>query len=152
MTTDWKLIREVMNGVIDACEKIDQLAPNLYAGEYEARSDYQGDVRVGDFLERFWQYPEGAARDILIVRSRLGADQKHLTETARALINTATACSEVIGLSKDELESEIPAYQAHCQSGGASVRSLLQAIPQIQNDWMVTGISKALTAVRNKKN
>ena len=65
MPTDWALVREVMNGTIDACEAIETLEPDLFAGEYEARSGFQDDVCVGDFLNRFWQYPEGAARDIV---------------------------------------------------------------------------------------
>jgi hypothetical protein len=148
MPTDWKLIREVINGTIDACEAVEKLDPDLYAGEYEARSDYQADVCVGDFLNRFWQYPEGAARDIVRLRSRLGADQKHPPEIARALVYVAIACAEAIGLPGPELSSEVPDFDAHCGSGGYSVKSLLSAIPQIQNGWMLTGIARALEAFR----
>jgi hypothetical protein len=151
MSTNWNLIREVMNGTIDACEAIEQQAPNLWAGEYEARSEYQDDVCVGDFLNRFWQYPEGAARDIVRLRSRLGEDQKTPSEIARALVQAAIACAEAIGLSAESLQQEFPEFAAHCGSGGHSVESLLAAIPQIQNGWMKTGITKALAKFRQEQ-
>ncbi len=148
MATNWQLIREVMNGVIDACEAVEELNPDLFAGEYEARSDYQNDVCVGDFLNRFWQYPEGAARDIVRVRSHLGADQKHPSEVARALVQAAIACAETVGLSDAALATEQPDFAAHCGSGGNSVQSLLSGIPKIQNGWMLTGITRALGEFR----
>ena len=150
MSTNWKLIREVMNGTIDACEAVEKLNPDLFAGEYEARSDFQDDVCVGDFLNRFWQYPEGAARDIVRVRSHVGADQKHPPEIARALVNAAIACAEAIGLSEETLSTEKSDLDAHCGSGGHSVESLLSEIPKIQNGWMLTGITKALEDHRKK--
>ena len=151
MSTNWQLIREVMNGVIDACEAVEKLSPDPYAGEYDARSDYQDDVCVGDFLTRFWQYPEGAARDIVRIRSAIEADQKHPPETAKALMNAAVACAEAIGLPEDKLSAEIPDFAAHCGSGGHSVESLLRAIPWIQNGWMLTGITKALQEFRQEQ-
>jgi hypothetical protein len=151
VSTNWELIRKVMNGTIDACEAVEKLNPDLFAGEYEARSDYQDDVCVGDFLNRFWQYPEGAARDIVRLRSHAGADQKHPPETARALVNAAIACAETVGLSEEDLRAEKPDFKAHCGSGGRSVRSLLEGIPKIQNGWMLTGIRRALEEFRRNQ-
>ncbi|MFA6109059.1 MAG: hypothetical protein WDA75_09825 [Candidatus Latescibacterota bacterium] len=141
-------MREVMNGTIDACEAVEELDPDLFAGEYEARSEFQDDVCVGDFLNRFWQYPEGAARDIVRIRSLLEADLKHPPEIARALISAAVACAEAIGLSEEALATEVQEFEAHCGSGGHSVRTLLSAIPQIQKGWMLTGITRALEQFR----
>ena len=148
MATNWSLIRDVMARTIDACEAIEKLGPDLFKGEYEARSDFQDDVCVGDFLNRFQQYPEGAQRDIIRIRSHLGCDQKNLSEIARALINTATACAESIGVPADVLPKEIPDLEPHCASAGKSVQSQLKAIPDIQNGWMLTGITKALEVFR----
>jgi hypothetical protein len=148
MATNWKLIREVLNGTIDACEAVENLHPELTAGEYDARSGYQPDVCVGDFLNRFWQYPEGAARDIIRIRTHLDADQKHLPETARALIHAAIACAEAMGLPDAALRQELPNFTAHCGSGGHCIQSLLTGIPKIQRGWMLTGITKALEEYR----
>ena len=150
MATDWKLIREVLNRTIDACEAVEKLNPDLCGEEYEARSDYQEDVSVGDFLNRFWRYPEGAARDIIRIRSHLGTDQKYPSEIARALVNDAVACAEAIGLPEEAVAKELPAFEAHCGSGGHSIRSLLAGIPKIQNGWMLTGITKALAEHRQR--
>jgi hypothetical protein len=148
MATDWQLIRDVLNGVINACEAIDRQRPDLESQEYEARSAYQADVSVGDFLNRLWRYPEGAARDIIRIRSRLGADQKYPQEVARALVNAAVACAETIGLGDGMVDRELPDFQPHCGSGGRSIRSILTGIPKIQNGWMLTGITRALAEHR----
>lgn len=131
-----------MNQTIDACEAVEKLAPELYAREYQARSDYQEDVCVGDFLNKFWHYPEGAARDIVKFRTHLGEDIKYLSEVARALMNTAIACAEVICLSDEALRWELPDFQAHCGYGGYSVHNLLSGDPAIQNGWMLTASTK----------
>jgi hypothetical protein len=148
MDTDWQLIRSVMNGVLDACERMEALQPDLYAGEYEVRSDYQEDVCVGDFLTRFWQYPEGAQRDIIRLRTALGCDQKHPAEVSRALVAAAMACAEAIGVPEEALGSEVEGFEPHCGSGGRSIRSQLEGIPAIQNGWMLTGVSRALAEFR----
>ena len=150
MATNWQLIREVLNGTIDACEAVEKLSADLFAGEYEARSEFQDDVCVGDFLNRFWQYPEGAARDIIRIRSHVGSDQKHLPEIARALINAAMACAEAIGVEGQAISKEVPGLEPHCPSAGKSVQSQLKGIPKIQNGWMLTGITKALEKFRKK--
>ena len=147
--SDWRLIREVLNGTIDACEALEKMGPDLEAGEYEARSDYQPDVNVGDFLARFWQYPEGAARDVIRIRSRLGIDQKKPSELARALVQTAVACAEAIGASQDQVSRSVEDFEPHCRSGGQSVQALLKGISAIQNGWMREGIAKALERHRS---
>jgi hypothetical protein len=40
---------------MDECEAVEKPDPDLLAGEHEARFDYQDDVCVGDFLNRFRQ-------------------------------------------------------------------------------------------------
>jgi len=148
MAADWALIRKVMCGVIDACEAMEALAPDLYAGEYEARSDCQADVCVGDFLARFRQYPEGAQRDIIRLRAALGCDQKHPSEVARALVAAAMACAEAVGMPELLLDREVEGLEPRCRSAGKSVRSQLEAIPAIQNGWTLTGVHRALEKCR----
>jgi hypothetical protein len=38
--------------------------------------------------------------------------------------------------------------EPHCGSGSRTVETQLKAVPQIQNGWMLTGISKALEQFR----
>ena len=108
-------------------------------------------VSVGDFLTRFWQYPEGAQRDIIRLRNRLGdADQKYVPPCARALLNTTAACVEIIGLEDETLEAEVPAFVSHCGSGGTSIRSQIEGIPNIYQNWMLPEITRALEQHRGK--
>ena len=151
--TDWQLIREVLNATIDACEELETLDLSAAEkGDHRAGlGDYEDGVAVGDFLTRFWQYPEGVQRDIVRIRARLDDnDQKHYSEYARALINTAMACAEAIGLSRDELRREIAGFDPHCPSAGTSVASQLTGIGDIYRKWMVPGITKAVIEYRER--
>jgi hypothetical protein len=151
--TDWALIRKVMNETIDACEAMDSL--NITMDEKcnpEIRwGDFETGVAVGDFLNRFQAYPEGSQRDIIRLRSKLNIeDQKYYTELARALMNTAAACAEVIGVPKEGLDKEASDFKPHCESAGKSMRSQLEGIPKIQNNWMVHEVTNAIKKHREK--
>ena len=153
MATNWQMIRDTLNATVDACEKLEALSvTDMEKGDPRARvGDYEDGVAVGDFFSRFWQYPEGAQRDIVRIRSQLGAgDLKHNTEFGRALINTATACAEAVGLSETDLSREVADFTPHCPSAGPSVRSQLDGIGKIYRNWMVPSVTKAVTEHRQK--
>lgn len=152
--TDWDLIRKVMNETIDACEAMDSLDiamaekcdPNIRWGDFETG------VAVGDFLNRFQAYPEGSQRDIIRLRSQLDIeDQKRYTELSKALMNTAAACAEAIGVPKEYLDKEASEFKPHCGSAGKSIRSQLEGIPKIQNSWMVHEVTNAIKKHRQKR-
>jgi hypothetical protein len=151
MTTDWQLIREAMNATIDACEALEALEVTAREkGDPEVRwGDYETGVSVGDFFTRFWQYPEGAQRDIIRLRASLDVgDQKHLSELARALIYTAAACAEVIGVSAKDLDLQDQDIESHCGSAKNSIRSQIEAIGRIYRTWMVPEIRNAIETYR----
>ncbi|MFW5828897.1 MAG: hypothetical protein ACOCXA_01430 [Planctomycetota bacterium] len=152
MSTDWHLIRRTLNDVVDACEALDQLAittaercdPTIRWG------DERDGVAVGDFLQRFWRYAEGAQRDILRLRTRLDlGDQTHRGELALALAHATAACAEAIGLPSEALDRRDEAFQAHCPSAGDSVRAQLENIGRVSHEWMLPSITEALGHHRN---
>lgn len=153
MATNWQMIRDTLNATVDACEKLETLSvTEIEKGDHRARSgNYEDGVAVGDFFTRFWQYPEGAQRDIVRIRSQLSAgDLKHNTEFGRALVYTAMACAEAIGLSDDDLSREIADFAPHCPSAGASVKRQLADIGKIYRNWIVTSVGKAVAEYREK--
>ena len=151
MGTDWQLVRDTIIATIDACEKLESLAvTDEEKGDPRARvGDYENGVAVGDFLTRFWNYPEGSQRDIVRLRAKLGAgDQKYCTEFSRALINTARACAEIVGVSAEDLDREVEGFEVHCGSAGKSMRSQLTGIGSIYGKWMVPSVTTAVTEYR----
>jgi hypothetical protein len=151
MGTNWQLIRDTLNATIDACEKLEPLnVTDAEKGDPRARvGDYEQGVSIGDFFNRFWNYPEDAQRDILGVRYKLGTkDRKYHSEFARALINTARACAEIIGVSPEDLNREIEGFEPHCGDTGKSMRAQLTDIGKIYSGWMVPSITKAVTEYR----
>jgi hypothetical protein len=147
VATKWALIRETMNGMIDACEALERL-PIENSEYWGARSEFQSDVDVLDFLTRFWQYPEGCARDIVRLRSHFGCDAKHPNPLARALVNTAVECAEAIGVPQEMMVKEMEQLEPHCGSAGKSIESQVKAPVGIAKGWMVPGIAKAIEAAQ----
>ena len=151
MATDWQMIRETLNATVDACEKLEALeVSDMEKGDHRARmGDYDDGVAVGDFYTRFWKYPEGAQRDIMRICSQLGiGDLKYTSELGRALVNTAKACAEAIGISGEDLSREAEGFAPHCPTAGSSVKSQLAGIGGIYRNWMVPGIAKAVAEYR----
>jgi hypothetical protein len=96
MATDWKLIREAMNTVIDSCERLER---NGYA---ERHRDLTIDVRgqpisVYEFMVSAWTMPESARYEIVRKRHEQANDLPYIPETARVITAMAAACAELIG-------------------------------------------------------
>ena len=150
MATNWKLIRETLNGMIDACEALEKQP--IENSEYrDARSDFQADVGVQDFLTRFWQYPEGCAKDIALMRSHFGCGAESPNPLARALVNTAAACAEAIGVPENIMTQEMASLEPHCGSAGRSIESQVKAPLGIAKGWMVPGITKAIAQAQKEE-
>ena len=148
MKTNWDLIRKTMNAATDACEEIEKMnIADCESGNGEIRHT---DVSVGDFLDRFAGYPQGSARGIIRLRASMGKNQNSYGPLAKALINNATACAEVIGLGDADLKREVDGHVPHCGTAGKSVEEHLTAIGGIYSGWMIPDMRKALDAWRSK--
>jgi hypothetical protein len=96
MKTDWKLIREAMNTVIDSCERLER---NGFA---ERHRDLTIDVRgrpisVYEFMVSAWTMPENARYEIVRKRHDDHIDLPYVPETARIMTAMAAACAELVG-------------------------------------------------------
>jgi hypothetical protein len=69
MKTDWNLIRELMNSVIDACEKIEKL--DLTTLELDTPLS-TAPANVFDALQSSWTYPENVRYDVIRARHMAG--------------------------------------------------------------------------------
>ncbi len=93
MKTDWQIVRELMNSVIDSCEAIE----NLEITEADKTAPLQSaPANVWDALQSTWTYPENVQYEVIRVRHELNIDKSHTPEAARALINAAKVCAELI--------------------------------------------------------
>jgi hypothetical protein len=116
MSTDWKLIREMMAAAIDSCEQIES------AGYTELdRSltvDISGEkVSVYEFMISAWTLPENLRYRIIRDRHDKGIDLPYVPEAARIIIRMAEACAELIGAgeanpAEEEARSAIQWYRA----------------------------------------
>jgi hypothetical protein len=99
MKTDWNLIRELMNSVIDSCEAIENLELTKEDKNVPLQS---APANVWDALQSSWTYPENVQGEIIRARHELHIDKHHTPEAARALVNAAKACAELIEVGQVE--------------------------------------------------
>ena len=128
MTTDWNLIRELMNSVIDACEAIDELV--LTANDRDAPTG-AGPSNVYDVLQSAWTYPENARYAVICSRHDLGDDKHYTPESARAIVHVAQLCGELVGASNAE-----------------TIQKPAREVAQWYREQMTPQITKAIDAKR----
>ncbi len=93
MKTDWQLIRDLMNSVIDSCEAIE----NLELTDEDKNALLQSaPASVWDALQSTWTYPENVQYEVIRARHDLHIDKHYTPEAARALVNAAKVCAELI--------------------------------------------------------
>jgi hypothetical protein len=94
MNTDWNLVRELMNSVINACEAVE----NLDMTEDERDTPLAtAPANVWDALQSSWIYPENVQYAVILARHQIGNDKSYTPEAARALVNAARVCAELVG-------------------------------------------------------
>jgi hypothetical protein len=93
MKTDWQIIRELMNSVIDSCEAIENLELTNDDKDLPLQS---APANVWDALQSTWTYPENVQCEVIRARHELDIDKHYTPEAARALVNAAKACAELI--------------------------------------------------------
>jgi len=152
----WEQIRRLMNATIDTCEKLDEIGVCSW-WERQARSSFQEDVNVGDFLTRFYEFPAIQHRTIIQKRGLLKNEtilkncmhpQGIHRELAKAIENVALVCTELLGLSEEELKKQFPDFEPPCGKKGTSIKDQVDAIIEIHAGWMTTGIKQALGKYR----
>jgi hypothetical protein len=99
MKTDWHLIRELMISVIDACEAIEEL--NLTESDRDALLE-SAPANVWDALQSAWTYPENVQYAVIRTRHQLGNNKSYTPEAARALVNAAKVCAELVAAGESE--------------------------------------------------
>ena len=115
MKTDWQLIRELMNSVIDACEAVE----NLDLADDERNTPLAASpANVWDALQSSWTYPENVQREVNGARHALGNDKHFTSESARALVNSAKVCGDLIGAGEaqsiqDPVKRLVQWYSSH---------------------------------------
>lgn len=96
MTTDWKLIRNLMAAVIDTCEDIEAAG---YAEADRGRTVVlrEQPVTLYDVMVSAQTLPEQLRYEVIRERRDKGADAAYVPEAARMIVRMAEACSELVG-------------------------------------------------------
>jgi hypothetical protein len=132
MPTDWKLIRDLTNAAIDACEATDRLALTE-----EDRALSTGPASVFDVMTSAWIYPEHVRYAIIRARHDLRDDAPYMPELARVLHHVAEACGELVGLTRIE-EARVDGPVTH-----SSIRAEVERLTRWYRDVMVAQLAHA---------
>lgn len=141
MTTDWGLIRRVMNSALDACERLDRIGITEDDRSASTRVG-EVDIRVWDFLQSAWVMPENFAYMVVRLRHDLNDDTPYTTEQARILKGVADFCSELIGAR--QLDVRVNSVDPHALDRAKSLRELAEALERWYTKEFVDGVSAAL--------
>ena len=149
MNTDWKLIRGVMNSVLDACEQLEATgATESDRGASTRIGD--ADVTVWEFLQSAWIMPENYSYMAVRLRHDLKEDKPFTPELARVLQRTAVFCSELIGAQR--LDDQVGAINPYAPTQSKSLRQLALELETWFASHFVQGVSKALANSRKENN
>lgn len=127
MTTNWDMIRGMLNAAIDACERIEVLQD---AGVDQGASIYIGgqQVSVHDFLVSAYAYPEKLRYQIIYERHASGTGLPYVPETSRILLAMSQAAVELVSAgkvvpAKQSIQEMIEWFEGHLVSGIEKARS-----------------------------
>lgn len=129
MTTDWALIREVMNAVIDACEATERLE----LPETDRALPTGSGANVFDVLTSAWTYPENLRYAVIRARHDLAEDAPYRSELTRALTQAAEACGELVGATRLQQPSNAVGARDGIAAGmrALSIWYRTQMVPQL---------------------
>jgi hypothetical protein len=121
MTTDWDLVRAMIEAAIDFCEEAEALG--LREQDRSATIEAGGQrVSVYDIMTSAWTFPESVRYRIVRERHDKGADLPYVPEAARVLVGMAQACAELIGAkdaapAEDVIQNMLRWYGQHAAPG-----------------------------------
>ena len=145
MKSNWKLIRELMNAALDACEVAESLEIKDNEWGATAKIDQQ-DVSAWDFLQSSWRYPESLKNCIVRARHGVGQDARYVDEVQRTLVAVGMLGAELVGLQKSsEKVTGIDPYQPQ---EAKSAEELIQGLIGFYRQHMIPNLPKTLESVR----
>jgi hypothetical protein len=142
MASDWALIRKVMAAAIDACEAVERM--NVTELDRDRQTDVGStSVSVHDCLQSAWTYPENLRVALVRARHQLGQDKPYTDELARALVNVAQVCAELIGT----VDSKTPVAGVNPHAGGRqqSIEDMVNGLCGWYGGHLVPTLSAAMS-------
>jgi hypothetical protein len=133
-TTDWNLVREVMNAAIDACEHAERLG--VGEDDRELVTTKPPIVSVFDVLTSAWTYPETLRYEIVRARHDVGDDVPYRLELARIIAAVGETCAELVGARK--LDAPAPSAR-----GPQTIRTRTEAMANWYRDRFRAALTDA---------
>ena len=139
--TDWKLIKNLVNATIDACEAAENLG---IQGEDKSREiEVNGQqVTIWDFLQSYWTYPENLKDSIAIARHKIGEDRKFTSEIPRSLQKVGMLISELHGI--EDLDTKVSGVDPFQPEKEISIRELVENLEDFYKNHCIPNLKKAM--------
>jgi len=148
MATDWKLIRNLMNTVLDCCEDVEKL--QIKEEEWAVTTPIgDQEVSVYDLLQSAWRYPENLKDCLIRARHEMGQDRHFLPDIHRSLVKSCEIAAELIGLEKpDTTVSQVDPYRPERKT---SAREMVEELTEFYRDHITEGLHRALERKPKRK-
>lgn len=141
MTTDWKLIRNLMNSALDALEAADRHGP--LENKRAATTDVKGvPVNVFSFMQSAWTYPENLKYTLIRARHELQQNKPYTPEVARALFKVAEVCAELVGCSNTT--AKVVGVDPHDPKQAKSIEEMVLGLANWYREHFTPGLSDAV--------
>lgn len=146
--TDWKLVREILDSAITACESVENLG--ISEEDRSATTTVNDNpVSVYEFLQSAWVYPENLRYSVIRARNKLGEDQPYTPETARIITQAAALCAELIGM--ESIRESTSGIGHHSPNEEQTVEELARNLIKWYREHMIPGLETAVGRVPGSK-
>jgi hypothetical protein len=162
----WDLVERLMNSILAAIKKIDELAPEFPDEWVEARDQNMEGLQVGDYMTRLAEHSQIHHNELASVCAAIGrsrptdpGDSDPNTEEPyakvwyqwrilEAFLRRVEMVSELIGLNDEDLDKKPPPELV--AGNDRSVREICEHVLHAQK-WIMSGIQNGISEYRKNE-
>ena len=162
----WTLAERLMNSVLEAIRRIDELAPEFPDEWVEARDEKMEGLQVGDYMERLAEHSQIHRYELASVRATISRSRPtdpgdidpstgepyartwYQWQLLEAFLRRAEMVSELIGLNDEDLDRK-PSPEL-VAGNERSIREICEHVLGAQR-WIMSGVEDGISAYRKTK-
>lgn len=147
MTTDWRLVRQLVNSALDACEALDQLQITDEERGVPLMVDGKPVASVWDALQSAHTAPENARYAIIRARGRLGDASPFVQPLSRVLQQVGGLAAELVGA--QQLRTPLEGLDPY-RPGEQSVAGTVENLAEWYGKYLVPRVQEAVIRKRGE--
>src|SRR5690606_40708244 len=148
MTTDWQLVRRLLNSALDACEALDRLEiTDDERGVVMPTADGACAASVWDALQSAHIAPENMRYSVIRGRGQLGDAALFVQPVSRVLLQVGALAAELIGA--QQLRAPVKGLDPYSPESVQSMASAVEDLAAWYERYLVPNVEEAVTRARS---